>query len=133
MLKIINKGAKSDLPFSPAIQVGDLVYISGQASVDRNNGKIIKGTIEDEIHRSIDNVKNILNSINLSLDNVINVKAYLANENDIKTYNEIYKKNFTVPYPSRTTIVNALPSFLKFEVDCIAYTLKTRKQAIIES
>ena len=72
-------------------------------------------------------------SINLSLDNVINVKAYLANENDIKTYNEIYKKNFTVPYPSRTTIVNALPSFLKFEVDCIAYTLKTRKQAIIES
>ena len=36
MLKIINKGAKSDLPFSPAIQVGDLVYISGQASVDPN-------------------------------------------------------------------------------------------------
>ena len=46
MLKIINKGAKSDLPFSPAIQVGDLVYISGQASVDHNTGKIISGTKE---------------------------------------------------------------------------------------
>ena len=37
MLKIINKGAKSDLPFSPAIQVGDLVYISGQASARRES------------------------------------------------------------------------------------------------
>ena len=43
MLKIINKGAKSDLPFSPAIQVGDLIYISGQASVEKNTGKIIPG------------------------------------------------------------------------------------------
>tara|TARA_Y100001960_G_C14076876_1_gene541695 strand:- start:102 stop:503 length:402 start_codon:yes stop_codon:yes gene_type:complete len=133
MLKIINKGAKSDLPFSPAIQVGDLIYISGQASVEKNTGKIISGTIEEEIHRSIDNVTNILNSINLSLDNVINVKAYLADQEDIKIYNEIYKDFFSAPYPTRTTIVNALPSFLKFEIDCIAYVLKTRKQGIIES
>ena len=133
MLKIINKGAKSYLPFSPAIQVGDLIYISGQASVEKNTGKIISGTIEEEIHRSIDNVTNILNSINLSLDNVINVKAYLADQEDIKIYNEIYKDFFSAPYPTRTTIVNALPSFLKFEIDCIAYVLKTRKQGIIES
>ncbi len=133
MLKIINKGAKSDLPFSPAIQVGDLVYISGQASVDPNTGKIISGTIEEQIDRSINNVNNILNSINLSLDNVINVKAYLAYEEDIKIYNKIYKNFFFAPYPSRTTIVNALPSFLKFEIDCIAYAIKTRKQAVIES
>ena len=133
MLKIINKGAKSDLPFSPAIQAGDLVYISGQASVDPNTGKIIGGTIEEEIRRSIDNVKNILKTINLSLDNVINVKAYLSHQGDIKIYNEIYKDFFVVPYPSRTTIVNALPSFLKFEIDCIAYAIKTRKQAVIES
>ena len=133
MLKIINKGAKSDLPFSPAIQVGDLVYISGQASVDPNTGKIISGTIEEQIDRSMNNVNNILNSINLSIDNVVNVKAYLAHEGDIKIFNKIYKKFFTAPYPSRTTIVNALPSFLKFEIDCIAYAKKTRKQAVIES
>jgi len=78
-------------------------------------------------------VKNILKTINLSLDNVINVKAYLSHQEDIKIYNEIYKDFFVVPYPSRTTIVNALPSFLKFEIDCIAYAIKTRKQAVIES
>ena len=40
------------MPFSPAIQVGDLVYISGQASVDHNTGKIISGTIEEEIYKT---------------------------------------------------------------------------------
>tara|TARA_Y100001960_G_scaffold115573_1_gene123798 strand:- start:67 stop:468 length:402 start_codon:yes stop_codon:yes gene_type:complete len=133
MLKIINKGAKSDLPFSPAIQVGDLVYISGQASVDHNTGKIISGTIEEEIYKTLDNVKKILTSINLTPDNIINVKAYLSNQEDIKIYNEIYKGFFVTPYPSRTTIVNALPSFLKFEIDCIAYAKETRTEAVIES
>ena len=133
MLKIINKGAKSDLPFSPAIQVGDLVYISGQASVDHNTGKIISGTIEEEIYKTLDNVKKILTSINLTPDNIINVKAYVSKQEDIKIYNQIYKDFFVAPYPTRTTIVNALPSFLKFEIDCIAYVLKTRKQGIIES
>ena len=133
MLKIINKGAKSDLPFSPAIQVGDLVYISGQASVDHNTGKIISGTIEEEIYKTLDNVKKILNSINLTTDNIINVKAYVSKQEDIKIYNQIYKDFFVAPYPTRTTIVNALPSFLKFEIDCIAYAKETRKQAVIES
>ena len=133
MLKIINKGAKSDLPFSPAIQVGDLVYISGQASVDHNTGKIISGTIEEEIYKTLDNVKKILTSINLTPDNIINVKAYVSKQEDIKIYNQIYKDFFVAPYPTRTTIVNALPSFLKFEIDCIAYANKTRKQAVIES
>ncbi|PPR50965.1 MAG: putative reactive intermediate deaminase TdcF [Alphaproteobacteria bacterium MarineAlpha5_Bin5] len=133
MLKIINKGAKSDLPFSPAIQVGDLVYISGQASVDHNTGKIISGTIEEEIYKTLDNVKKILNSINLTPDNIINVKAYVSKQEDIKIYNQIYKDFFVAPYPTRTTIVNALPSFLKFEIDCIAYAKETRKQAVIES
>ena len=133
MLKIINKGAKSDLPFSPAIQVGDLVYISGQASVDHNTGKIISGTIEEEIYKTLDNVKKILTSINLTPDNIINVKAYVSKQEDIKIYNQIYKDFFSAPYPTRTTIVNALPSFLKFEIDCIAYAKETRKQAVIES
>ena len=46
MIKIINTGAKSVLPFSPAIKAGDFVYVSGQASVDRENGSIIEGTFE---------------------------------------------------------------------------------------
>ena len=128
MIKIINKGAKSHLPFSPAIQAGDFVYVSGQASVDRETGAIISGTFEEEVRRSIENIKVILESAELSLDHVINVKSYLAKEENIKLYNSIYAEYFNQPTPTRSTIVNVLPSFIKFEIDCVAYSPQTRQE-----
>ena len=86
MIKIINKGAKSLLPFSPAIRAGDFLYVSGQASVDRETGSVIEGSFEEEMRRSIENLKIILESANLTLDHVINVKVYLANEDNLKLY-----------------------------------------------
>ncbi len=129
MLKIIKEGAKSHLPFSPAIKAGDLVFISGQASVDSETGAVIKGSFEDEMRRSIENLIEILKVENLTLDNVINVKSYVAKEEDLKLYNSIYSEYFKNPLPSRSTIVNVLPSFLKFELDCVAYAPKTRQEA----
>ena len=128
MIKIINKGAKSHLPFSPAIKAGDFVYVSGQASVDRETGAVIPGTFEEEVRRSIENIKIILESADLSLDHVINVKSYLANEKDLKLYNSIYAEYFNQPVPTRSTIVSVLPSFIKFEIDCIAYIPQTRQE-----
>ena len=127
MIKIINKGAKSHLPFSPAIHAGDFVYVSGQASVDRKTGAVIEGTFEEEVRRSIENLKVILESADLSVDHVINVKAYLAKEDDLKLYNSIYNEYFNDPLPTRSTIVNVLPSFIKFELDCVAYSPQTRQ------
>ena len=129
MLKIIKEGAKSSLPFSPAIRAGDLVFISGQASVDQDTGAVIKASFEEEMRRSIENLQSILEADNLSLDNVINVKSYVASEGDLKLYNSIYSEYFNQPLPSRSTIVNVLPTFLKFELDCIAYAPKTRQEA----
>jgi 2-iminobutanoate/2-iminopropanoate deaminase len=129
MLKIIKEGAKSHLPFSPAIKAGDLVFISGQASVDSETGAVIKGSFEDEMRRSIENLIEILKVENLTLDNVINVKSYVGQEEDLKLYNRIYAEYFKNPLPSRSTIVNVLPSFLKFELDCVAYAPKTRQEA----
>ena len=128
MIKIINKGAKSHLPFSPAIKAGDFVYVSGQASVDRNTGQVIEGTFEEEVRRSIENLKVILESAGLNLDHVINIKSYVAKEQDLKLYNSIYAEYFNSPTPTRSTIVNVLPSFLKFELDCVAYAPQTRQQ-----
>jgi|TARA_B110000438_G_scaffold47735_1_gene48020 2-iminobutanoate/2-iminopropanoate deaminase len=128
MIKIINKGAKSHLPFSPAIKAGDFVYVSGQASVDRNTGQVIEGTFEEEVRRSIENLKVILESAGLNLDHVINIKSYVAKEEDLKLYNSIYAEYFNSPTPTRSTIVNVLPSFLKFELDCVAYAPQTRQQ-----
>lgn len=129
MLKIINEGAKSDLPFSPAIIAGEFMYVSGQASVDAENGTIINGTFEEEMRRSIENLRAVLEAGGLSLDHVINVKSYVADQNDLALYNKIYPDYFSAPLPTRSTIIGVLGTYLKFELDCVAYVPSTRQQA----
>lgn len=130
MLKIINEGAKSNLPFSPGIIAGDIMYISGQASVDADNGAIISGTFEEEMRRSIENLRAILQAGGLTLDHVINVKSYVANQDDVALYNKIYPEYFSQPTPTRSTIIGVLGTLLKFELDCIAYVPATRQQGL---
>ncbi len=129
MLKIINEGAKSNLPFSPGIIAGDLLYVSGQASVDADTGAIINATFEQEMRRSLDNLRAVLAAGGATLDHVINVKAYVAEQGDLARFNQIYAEYFTEPRPTRSTIVGVLGTFLKFELDCVAYLPKTRQQA----
>ena len=129
MLKIIDKGARSTLPFSPAIRAGDFLYISGQASVDREDGTIIPGSFEEEMRRSIENLAAILEAAGLTLDHVINVKSYLASEADGAEYNRIYPEYFAAPLPTRSTIVGVLGTRLKFELDAVAYAPMRRQEA----
>lgn len=125
-MKIINEGARSDLPFSPAIQAGDFLYVSGQASVDPENGAIIRGTFEEEMRRSMDNLIAILKAAGCLLENVINVKCYVGNRADIAQFNKIYSEYFSEPRPTRSTICECIGS-LKFELDCVAYIKDVRK------
>lgn len=129
MLKLINAGARSNLPFSPGIIAGDFMYVSGQASVDAETGAIISDSFEGEMRRSIENLRAILEAGGLSLENVINVRGYVANEADLAEYNRIYPEYFSAPRPTRSTIVGVLGTRLKFELDCVAYAKATRQQA----
>lgn len=129
MLKLVDSGARSHLPFSPAFIAGDLMFVSGQASVDSASGAIITDTFEGEMRRSIENLRAILEAGGLSLDHVVNVKSYVADEADLALYNQIYPEYFSEPRPSRSTIVGVLGTKLKFELDCIAYAKATRQQA----
>lgn len=133
MLKIVNRGAKSNLPFSPAIIAGDCVYVSGQASVDTGDGSIVSGNFEDEMRRSIENLRLILEAADLSLDHVINARCYLGSADDVALHNSIYAEYFTEPRPTRTTVVGVLGTMLKYEIDCVAYRHATRQQAQIDS
>ena len=128
-LKIINEGARSHLPFSPGIIAGDFLHVSGQASVDPETGVIITDSFEGEVRRSIANLEAILKAAGLSLDHVINVKSYVADEADLAAYNAIYREYFAAPPPTRSTIVGVLGTKLKFELDCVAYVPATRQQA----
>jgi 2-iminobutanoate/2-iminopropanoate deaminase len=114
---------KSSLPFSPAIQAGDFVFVSGQASVDKA-GNIIKGSFEEECRRSFENVKVILAAAGLTFKDVVQVRNYVGAQEYLASFNQIYREYFSEPYPARTTIMGCLGDLLKFEVDVIAYSKK---------
>ena len=106
------------LPFSPATKVGNLIFVSGQASTDQQ-GNVISDSFENELRRSIENVRRILRACGSDLDKVASVKCYLKNGSDWEQYNRLYREFFKPPYPARTTIQNCLGKVL-FEIDVIA-------------
>ncbi len=109
----------SHLPFSPAVQVGDLIFVSGQASVDKS-GRIVSDSFEGEFRRSIENLRTVLESAGSDLAHVVKTHNFVREPEDLAKFNELYREYFSAPYPARTTITSCLPPTLKFEMDCIA-------------
>lgn len=114
----------SHLPFSPSVCYGDLIFVSGQASVDKT-GKIISGTFEEEFRRSMENLIQILHDSGSDLAHVVQTRNYLRDPANGPLYQELYKEYFKAPYPARTTITHCLPPSLHFEIECIAVRKKT--------
>ncbi|MCC7087223.1 MAG: RidA family protein [Pirellulales bacterium] len=108
------------IPLSPAIRAGGFVFVSGQASVDEL-GKIVEDTFAGEMRRSFANVEAVLQAAGLSLRNVVQVRSYVAKQEDLPEYNRLYAEIFSPPYPARTTLIGCLGTVVKFEVDVIAF------------
>lgn len=109
----------SHLPFSPAVRVGDLIFVSGQASVDAN-GKIVPDTFEGEFRRSVENLRKVLEAAGSDLQHVVQTRNYVRDDANLPRYNELYREYFSAPFPARTTITNCLPATLHYEIDCVA-------------
>ena len=109
----------SSLPFSPSVCFGDLILISGQASVDAT-GQIVSDTFEGEFRRSIENVARVLAAAGSDLQHVIQTRNYVRDAADVVLYNQLYREYFSEPFPARTTITNCLPPTLRYEIEVVA-------------
>jgi 2-iminobutanoate/2-iminopropanoate deaminase len=109
----------SHLPYSPVAVVGDLIFVSGQASVD-STGKIISDTFENEFRRSVANLAKVLEAAGSDLAHVIQTRNYVRDAEDLPRYNELYRETFSQPFPTRTTITNCLPPTLRYEIEAVA-------------
>ena len=110
----------SHLPFSPAVRAGDLLFVSGQASVD-DKGSYVEGSFADELKRSMNNVARILAAAGASMDDVVQVRSYLGDMAYREEYNKLYPAYFAAPLPARTTTAGGIGD-LKYEVDVVAYS-----------
>lgn len=113
----------SHLPFSPAVRVGDFVFVSGQASVD-DTGKLVPDTFEGEMRRSMENIRKILAAAGLTFGDIVQTRNYVGSQEDLAEFNQIYAEYFEKPYPARTTLMGCLGTLLKFEIDVVAVAAK---------
>lgn len=109
----------SHLPFSPCVVVGDLVFVSGQASVDAQ-GQIVQDSFEGEFRRSLDNIRKVLAAAGCGLEHVVQTRNYVRDAADLAEFNRLYRETFAAPYPARTTITHCLPPTLKYEIEVVA-------------
>jgi len=120
---VSERGPEAKGPYSAAVALGSLLFVSGQGPVDPDTGKIVGDTLEEQVRRAFENVRLILEDAGSSLDHVLKVTFYLSDMKHFGRANEIYKTFFKEgSYPARTTIqAGRLPFDIMVEIDVIAY------------
>ena len=108
-------------PYSQAIQVGNLVYTSGQIPIDPATGTFVEGGIKEQTRQSLSNVKAILEEAGLSMTNVVKTTVFLADMADFADMNAVYAEFFAEPYPARSAVaVKSLPKGALVEIEVVA-------------
>ena len=109
-------------PYSQAIQVGNLVYTSGQIPIDPSTGSLVEGGVKEQARQSLLNVKAILEEAGLTMGNVVKTTVFMADMNDFADMNAVYASFFTEPYPARSAVaVKTLPKGALVEIEVIAF------------
>ncbi len=108
-------------PYSQGIEFDKFIFLSGQIGIDPEKGEL-KERIEEQTKQIFENIKNILESKGLSMDNILKTTIFLKNIEDFQKVNEIYSNYFKEPYPARTTVVvKELPKNALIEIEVIAH------------
>ncbi|MDP4120774.1 MAG: Rid family detoxifying hydrolase [Bacillota bacterium] len=123
MIKKINiSNSKLAGPYSPAIQVNELLFVSGQIPILFETGHIVGNNIVEQTEQVIANIKTVLKEAGSDISKVIKTTCFLKNMSDFPEFNEIYAKHFTSS-PARSCVeVSAIPKGALVEIELIAQT-----------
>ena len=116
-----DKAPASIGPYSQAIQIGQLLFTSGQVPIDPETGAIVEGGIQEQARQSLNNIKAILNAAGTNMGAVVKTTVFLQDMNDFAAMNEVYAQFFQEPYPARSAVqVARLPKDVLVEIEAIA-------------
>ena len=110
-------------PYSPAVQFGQLVFVSGQGATVPGTGELVALDVESQTEQVFRNMAAILEAAGSSLDHVLRCGVFLADMRDFPEMNAVYERMMAGNKAARTTVqVAGLPvNGLLVEIDCIAY------------
>ncbi len=115
------KAPKAVGPYSQAVDMGSMIFCSGQIAIDPSNNEVLKGSVKEQTTQVMKNIGAVLQSAGLNFNNVIKTTIFLTDMNDFATVNEIYASCFQEPFPARSTVaVAALPKGVNVEIEVIA-------------
>jgi 2-iminobutanoate/2-iminopropanoate deaminase len=108
-------------PYSPALKVGNLLFLSGQIPLDPATGELVQGDIRVQTKRALDNIAALLKGAGADFSHVVKSTVFLVDLGEFAAMNEVYASYFSQPYPTRSTVqVSRLPRDCRVEIEVLA-------------
>ena len=108
-------------PYSQAVQVGNLVFVSGQLPIDPATGEFAGATIGEQTRQSLTNIQNILEAAGYTMNDVVKTTVLLADIADFAPMNQVYAEFFTDNKPARAAFaVRDIPKGALVEIEAVA-------------
>ncbi len=110
------------MPFSSAVRAGDLIFLSGHAGMQDDDGNPLE-TVEEQTRKTLENISRTLEAAGASLEDVVKVTVFLGDQGHFSRMNEVYGAFFKEDLPARSTCITglAVPNML-LEMECVAYS-----------
>lgn len=121
-LERFNSAANRELklPFSEAVRVGDLLFLSGQIGLQPGSRSLVPGGIVPETRQTLENIKRVLEAYGSSMDRVAKCTVFLADMAEWPKVNEVYVTYFGAALPARSALgANGLAMGARVEIECI--------------
>lgn len=108
-------------PYSQAVEVNNMVFLSGQIPIDPQTGECVSGGIKEKTLQVFENIKAILSEANLTMDEIVKTTVFLVDMDDFAAMNAVYTTQFSGTFPARSAVaVKTLPKDADVEIEVIA-------------
>lgn len=114
-------GPAGNLPYTPGITLGNLVFVSGQVPMDPDTRQIVEGDFETHVRQCIANVERVLKAAGTGLEHAVKVTVFLSDMDNFARLNAVYNEYWGDVKPARTCVqVARLPLDVDVEIEAIA-------------
>ena len=122
-VEFLNSGkvVPTGLPFSEAVRVDNMLYLSGQVGIEPGTLKLVPGGLKEETRQAMLNIKTTLEAHGYTMRDVVKCTVMLSDISNWAEFNDVYKTFFVDRYPARSALgVNGLALGAQVEIECIA-------------
>ncbi|MDH4045207.1 MAG: Rid family detoxifying hydrolase [Gemmatimonadota bacterium] len=114
-------GSLEGLPFSTAVRVDDVLFLSGQIGVQPGSRELVPGGIAEETRQTMENIKAVLEYAGSSMDRIVKCTVFLADMADYALMNTVYASFFPTDPPARSALgTTGLALGAAVEIECLA-------------